>query len=87
VFVGVIQIPASVAFVLDGSLMGASDFRFLQWATIAAGFVFVPFAVAVLTWHRLGVAGIWVGLLAWMTARAAANYVRFRAGRWTVLAE
>jgi putative MATE family efflux protein len=87
VLVGVVQIPASVAFVLDGSLMGASDFRFLQWATIAAGFVFVPFAVAVLTWHRLGVAGIWVGLFAWMTARAVANYVRFRAGRWTVLAE
>ncbi|HLK42386.1 MAG TPA: MATE family efflux transporter [Thermoleophilia bacterium] len=86
VFVGVMQVPASAAFVLDGSLMGASDFRFLQWATIAAGLAFVPFAVAVLHWHGLGIVGIWAGLLVWIMARAAANMVRFRGSRWVSVA-
>jgi putative MATE family efflux protein len=86
VFVGVMQVPASAAFVLDGSLMGASDFRFLQWATVGAGLVFVPFAAAVLRWHRWGIVGIWTGLLVWITARALANVVRFAGNRWTVIA-
>jgi putative MATE family efflux protein len=86
IFVGVMQIPASAAFVLDGSLMGASDFRFLQWATVGAGLVFVPFAVAVLHWHSLGIVGIWTGLLVWITVRAGANLVRFAGTRWTSVA-
>jgi putative MATE family efflux protein len=86
VFVGAMQVPASAAFVLDGSLMGASDFRFLQWATVGAGLVFVPFAAAVLRWHQLGVVGIWTGLLVWITARAFANAVRFAGSRWTAVA-
>jgi Na+-driven multidrug efflux pump len=85
VIVGIMQIPASAAFVLDGSLMGASDFRFLQWATVGAGLVFAPFAVVVLVWHSFGILGIWLGLLTWITARAAANLVRFRRGRWASL--
>jgi putative MATE family efflux protein len=86
VFVGVMQVPASAAFVLDGSLMGAADFRFLQWATIAAGLAFVPFAVAVLRWHSWGIVGIWSGLLVWITVRAVANAVRFRGSRWVSVA-
>jgi putative MATE family efflux protein len=86
VFVGVMQVPASAAFVLDGSLMGASDFRFLQWATVGAGLAFVPFAVGVLHWHSWGIVGIWTGLLVWITVRAAANMVRFAGSRWTAVA-
>lgn len=82
VFVGVVQIPAAVAFVLDGVLMGASDFRFLQWAMLGAGLAFAPAGAAVLRWHRLGIAGVWCGLLVWMTARAAANAARARGQRW-----
>jgi Na+-driven multidrug efflux pump len=84
--VGIMQIPGSVAFVIDGILMGASDFRFLQWATAAAGLVMVPVALAVLHWPVLGIVGIWTGMLMWMSARAVANGVRFRRERWMTLA-
>ncbi|MDP9069892.1 MAG: MATE family efflux transporter [Actinomycetota bacterium] len=81
-FLAALQVPAAVTFVLDGVLMGASDFRFLQWSTVAAALAFVPFAAAVLSRHRLGIGGIWAGLLAWVLVRAAANAVRFRRRRW-----
>ena len=78
----VVQVPAAVAFVLDGILIGASDFRFLQWSTVAGLAVFTPFAVAVLARPGLGIVGLWCGLLAWMTGRAAANWVRYRGEAW-----
>lgn len=83
VVLGVMQLPGSVAFVLDGVLMGGSDFAYVKWVTVAGLVVFVPFAVAVLRWPGLGIGGIWAGLLAWMTTRAALNWARFRTGRWT----
>lgn len=83
-FLGVLQVPAGIAFVLDGVLMGASDFRFLKWTTLAGALAFVPFAAAVLSDHGLGITVIWIGLLAWMTARAAVCAVRFsRTEQWT----
>ena len=78
----VVQVPAAIAFVLDGVLIGASDFRFLQWSTAAGLAVFTPFAVAVLLRPELGIVGLWCGLLAWMTGRAAANWVRYRGETW-----
>jgi putative MATE family efflux protein len=83
VILGIMQVPAGVAFALDGVLMGASDFRFLQWTTISGLVVFAPVAVAVLTWHRLGIVGIWLGLLAWMTTRTAVTGRRFLGPEWT----
>lgn len=79
----VLQIPAALAFTLDGILEGASDFGFLQWALIAALVAFAPFVAAVLIWPTLGLAGLWAGLAAWMTARAALLVWRFRGVRWT----
>jgi Na+-driven multidrug efflux pump len=75
-----------VAFVLDGVLMGGSDFAYVKWVTVAALVVFLPFAGAVLAWPELGIAGVWAGLLVWMTTRAALNGRRFRSGRWTAAA-
>jgi putative MATE family efflux protein len=87
VLLGALQVPAAIAFVLDGVLMGASDFRFLKWTTLAGALAFVPFAAAVLAWHRLGITTIWVGLLFWMSARALVSLARFRkVERWTRLA-
>lgn len=77
-----VQVPAAVAFVLDGVLIGASDFRFLQRSMRAGLAVFVPFAVAVLVAPALGVVGLWAGLLAWMVGRAAANAGRYRRDTW-----
>ena len=79
---GLVQVPAAVAFVLDGVLIGSSDFRFLQWNMLAGLAVFLPFAAAVLRWHHLGVAGIWSGILVWMVFRAGVNGARFKGQRW-----
>lgn len=82
VFVALAQVPSAVAFVLDGVLMGAADFAFLQASMIAGLAVFVPVAVAILWWPGLGIAGLWAGLVAWMLARATANALRFRGNAW-----
>lgn len=81
-FVAAAQVPAAVAFVLDGVLIGASDFAFLQWSMVAGLIAFAPWAAAVLEWRGLGVAGVWGGLLAWVVGRAVANAARFRGSRW-----
>lgn len=86
-FLAALQVPAGIAFVLDGVLMGASDFRFLKWTTLAGATSFLPFAAAVLVWDRLGIAVVWVGLLAWMSTRALVSAARFRrVEQWTAAA-
>jgi MATE family, multidrug efflux pump len=85
VFLGVMQIPGAATFVLDGVLMGGSDFGYVKWVTVLSLVFFLPFAAAVLLWHGLGIAGIWTGLLVWMVARAALNWLRFRGPRWTAI--
>ena len=85
VFVGVMQLPGAATYVLDGVLMGGADFAYVKWVTIASLCMFLPFAAAVLTWHDLGITGIWAGLLAWITTRAWLNWLRFRGSRWTVI--
>ncbi|MEO6121091.1 MAG: MATE family efflux transporter, partial [Acidimicrobiales bacterium] len=82
VLVGVAQVPSAVAFVLDGVLVGAADFGFLQWSLLGGLALFVPLAVAVTVWPGLGIVGLWCGLLAWMVYRAAANAIRFRTAAW-----
>jgi putative MATE family efflux protein len=82
---GALQVPAALAFTLDGVLMGASDFRFLKWTTLAGAAAFLPFGAAVLVWPRLGIAVVWLGLLAWMSVRALVILARFRRGRWSAL--
>jgi putative MATE family efflux protein len=84
-FVGVMQLPGAPTFVLDGVLMGGSDFAYVKWVTVASLFVFLPFAAAVLAWHRLGIVCIWAGLLAWVTTRAWLNWLRFRGPQWTAI--
>ena len=80
--VGLMQVAGALVFVLDGVLMGASDFRFLQWATVAALASYVPFAMAVLRFRHLGIVGVWSGLLVWMLVRLAFNARRFAGARW-----
>ena len=77
------QIPAALAFVLDGVLEGASDFGFLQWALLGALVAFAPFAIVVMQKPELGLAGLWAGLFVWVSARAALLALRFRGEAWT----
>ncbi len=79
--VAVTQVPASMAFVLDGVLEGASDFRFLKWALLGALAVFAPLAVSARLLD-LGIVGLWAALLVWLCVRAGALALRFRGTRW-----
>jgi putative MATE family efflux protein len=74
----VMQLPAAVAFVMDGALLGASDFRGVQRLMVIAFFIALPFLAAVLRWPQLGLAGLWGGLNAWMVARAGLTSRRWR---------
>ena len=84
VLLAVEQPVAAAAMTLDGVLMGASDFAFLRTAMLGALGVFVPLALLVAAVPGLGVAGLWGALVAWMVARAAANWLRLRDGRWAL---
>ena len=77
-----VEIPAAMAFVLDGILIGAGDFHFLQRSMLVGFGVFLPFAAAALAWPSLGIVGIWAGLLAWMLGRGGSNYIRYRRSDW-----
>ena len=80
--VALLQPVGGVVFVLDGVLMGASDFRFLLLSTAAAAVLaLAPISLAAL---RLGwgLRGIWAGMAALMAVRLAATLLRLRRGRW-----
>jgi putative MATE family efflux protein len=85
--VGILQVPASVVFVLDGVLIGADDTRFQQWANIVAFIVFLPCAAAVLHWPSLGLVGLWCGIGVWLATRMVANLTRFAGSAWAAVAK
>mgnify|MGYP001813936278 FL=1 len=71
-------LPGAIAFADDGVLIGAGDYRFLGLAAFGYLVAIVPIAVAVLAAPSLGIAGIWLGLTAWMALRAVVNTLRVR---------
>ncbi len=82
VVLALMQIPAAFTFVLDGVIMGASDFAFVKWTTVAGLAVFVPFAVAVIARPSLGLVVIWVGLFMWISTRGIVAGLRYRGNAW-----
>ncbi len=66
-------VPGAIAFAHDGILIGAGDYRFLGRAAFGYLIAVVPVAVLILFVPELGIAGIWGGLLLWMTIRAVVN--------------
>jgi len=77
-WLAVMLLPGAIAFAHDGILIGAGDYRFLGRAAFAYLLVAVPIAVLILLVPSLGIAGIWAGLLVWMTVRAVVNDRRTR---------
>ena len=77
-FLALLLLPGAVAFADDGVLIGIGDYRFLGLAAFGYLLAVVPIAVAVLATPSLGIAGIWIGLVAWMVLRAAVNTLRVR---------
>jgi Na+-driven multidrug efflux pump len=86
----VAQIPKAVDYVLMGNLRGAGDLRWLMWMTIASAFLmeiglswFVAFII--LAGSKWALLGLWSVHLFDETARLAANYWRFKGGKWKFL--
>ncbi len=73
------QAPAALAFVLDGLILGVSDYVAMRRAMILAIGAYLPVAALVLRFHRLGLPGVWVALGLWLAARAALLGRRWRA--------
>lgn len=79
VICGIQQPVAALAFVLDGLLLGLSEYRALSAAMIVALAGFLPLSAAVLVDHSLGIEGVWLGLTAWMLIRTTLLLRRWRA--------
>ncbi len=73
------QPMAALAFVLDGLILGVSDYVAMRRAMILAILGYIPLAVLVLRFHGLGLPGIWIALGLWLAARAALLGHRWRA--------
>jgi putative MATE family efflux protein len=81
-FLAGMQPLAGVVFALDGVLMGAGDVGYLRTVTIGAAVVgFLPLSLlaAPLGW---GLAGVWTGLVLFITLRLVAVLVRVAGDRW-----
>ncbi len=77
-FLALLVLPGAVAFADDGVLIGAGDYRFLGIAAFGYLLAVAPIAITVLATPSLGIAGIWAGLVLWMTLRAVVNMLRVR---------
>jgi putative MATE family efflux protein len=64
------QPAAALAFVLDGLILGLSDYTAMRRAMILAIGAFVPVAALVLRFHWLGLPGIWAAIGLWLAARS-----------------
>lgn len=75
-WLSVALVPGAIAFAHDGILIGAGDYRFLGRAAFGYLVVVTPVAVLILLLPELGIAGIWGGLVLWMSIRAVVNHRR-----------
>lgn len=71
---GAQQPIAALAFVLDGLLLGAGQYRALSRAMIGALLTFAPAAAVVLIFPQLGIIGVWLALSIWVGYRAASLF-------------
>lgn len=81
-FVAVSQPINAVAFVIDGLYYGVSDFAYAAYSTFFAGAVSSAFLLV--STPRIGLGGVWSGLVLFMSLRAAAGFWRLgsKGGPW-----
>ena len=72
------QLFAALAFVLDGLILGISDYAAMRRAMLLAILAFAPMAALTLRFHWLGLPGIWTALGLWLAARSALLGYRWR---------
>lgn len=69
---GLQQPVAAAAFVLDGLVLGASQYATMRRAMLIALVAFAPLAALTLVFHGIGILGIWFAMLCWLVARTVA---------------
>jgi putative MATE family efflux protein len=79
---GAQQPLAALAFVLDGLLLGAAEYKVLRTGMLVALLGLVPVAGLVLGLHVLGIVGVWLALTSWLVVRTAYLSRGWRRGRW-----
>jgi len=83
---------ASIAYMLDGILIGAGDTRYLAWMMILALVLYTPVPLALAgpgaDLGMVGLIALWAGYAGiFMGARSLTLYFRTRGDRWIVLGE
>ncbi|MHB1986501.1 MAG: MATE family efflux transporter [Acidimicrobiales bacterium] len=76
---GLQQPLAAAAFVLDGLVLGASQYATMRRAMLLALIAFTPLVVLTLAVHGVGILGIWLAMLCWLAARTGLLGRRWRA--------
>jgi len=76
------QPVAALAFVLDGLLLGASQYRILRTAMLVALVCFVPVAAGVLRFRFHGIVGVWLALTCWLLVRTGVLLHRWLTRAW-----
>jgi putative MATE family efflux protein len=76
------QPVAALAFVLDGLLLGASQYRILRTAMLVALLCFVPLAALALRLRWLGIVGVWLALTCWLLVRTGILLHRWLTRAW-----
>ncbi|MEI2637827.1 MAG: MATE family efflux transporter [Microthrixaceae bacterium] len=71
----------SIAFTLDGILIGAGDTRFLAWSMALASGVFIPVALVVGALNA-GIEWLWFALGVLMVTRVVTLGARYLRGSW-----
>jgi putative MATE family efflux protein len=78
VVAAVTQPMAALAFVLDGLILGLSDYVAMRRAMILALVAYAPMGALVVEFRRLGLPGVWAALGLWLAARAVLLARRWR---------
>jgi putative MATE family efflux protein len=76
---GLQQPVAAFAFVLDGLILGCSQYRAMQRAMLLALVAFAPLAGLTAAFHSIGLVGVWLAMLCWLGARSLLLNRRWRA--------
>jgi putative MATE family efflux protein len=84
VMLALLQPLGGIAFALDGVLIGGADFAYLGRVMLESLLVWAPLAALTLARPSIGIAGVWLALLAWMVARVSLMRRRFSSGGWLV---
>ena len=79
---------ASIAYILDGVLIGAGDLRALAWLMVVTLIAYTPAGLAVLFWGSglWGFAWLWIGYgFVFLGTRALVTWFRARGEAWITL--